>query len=371
MNSKIEVSGIRRILYFIQLPPPIHGVSIINDFVCHSSSLNYGFEKEIIRINYSKTGYELGKWSCSKIYTHFSLTIKLLIRLVRFRPSHVYFSIVPTGLGFARDLLFVTIYKLAKVKPIYHLHGTGIDRATSSRCLKYLYEKVFNNSAIILLSEGLKSKELHNLTLPNTKIFVAENGVKSTVSLEGNRRNDKEVVILFLSKLSPSKGLIILLESFLLLHPPENKRLKLLLVGIVPDNRIKRKVDEYKRKSLYPIELLGDKHGDEKSLVLKQADIFVHPTLHDTFPLVLLEAMQAKLPIVSTYEGAIPEIIINEESGLLVEKSDIFNLTLKIQLLIDNNDLRCSLAENAYKRYTQNFTLEIFEKKMCQIFDSL
>ena len=72
------------------------------------------------------------------------------------------------------------------------------------------------------------------------------------------------------------------------------------------------------------IRLLGPKFGAQKSAILQHADIFVFPTYYpnECFPLVLLEAMQQHLPIISTHEGGIPEMVMQGRNGMLVEASD-------------------------------------------------
>jgi len=63
----------------------------------------------------------------------------------------------------------------------------------------------------------------------------------------------------------------------------------------------------------------GAKYGRDKRLSLTGADIFVLPTYYpsECFPLVLLEAMQCGLPVVSTYEGGIPDIVEHGRTGYL------------------------------------------------------
>lgn len=84
---------------------------------------------------------------------------------------------------------------------------------------------------------------------------------------------------------------------------------------------------------------------DDRLLELyQQADIFVFPTLGDALPLAVLEAMAAGLPVVSTRVGAIPEVVRDGQTGLLVDVGDVDGLTVAIQRMLDDPALRLRLG---------------------------
>ena len=81
--------------------------------------------------------------------------------------------------------------------------------------------------------------------------------------------------------------------------------------------------------------------------------------------------MQFGLPVVSTYEGAIPEIVDDGKTGLLVQKKNVEELAWKIELLIKDADFRLTLGEKARDKFLNNYTLTIFEKKMVETFNDI
>ena len=95
------------------------------------------------------------------------------------------------------------------------------------------------------------------------------------------------------------------------------------------------------------------------------SDIFVHPTLNDCFPLVLLEAMQNSLPIITTDEGGIPDIVLDKKTGYIVPKANSQALAEKIEILINNAELRLQMGDTASQRFNDLFTLEEFESRIC------
>lgn len=361
----------KKILYFVQLPPPIHGVSLINDFVYKNEHINGNISKELIKIDFSNSIGELTKISIKKLILYLRLIFKVINKLLVFKPDFIYFTIVPTGIGFLRDLPFILIFKLFHVKAILHFHGKGVEKSSKLIHYRVIYNWALKNNVVIHLSHNLMVREFKKLRLVDTAIYIAENGITNEYLKISNRTNKEEITILFLSNLHPSKGLFVLLESFLLLRTPKNKRLKLNLVGSLPNTKIKNRINQYKAKCNNVIDLIGPKYNSDKCFYLNNADIFIHPTLNDAFPLVILEAMQARLPIISTYQGAISDIIVDNESGLLCVENDVQELTRKTQLLVDNEELRYKLSQNAYSRYLEKYTLERFENTMANIFKHL
>jgi glycosyltransferase involved in cell wall biosynthesis len=115
----------------------------------------------------------------------------------------------------------------------------------------------------------------------------------------------------------------------------------------------------------------GPKYGDEKKEFFANSDIFVQPTLNDCFPLVLLEAMQYKLPIITSCEGGIPDIVTNGENGFVCKTKDVDTTADAIARLLDNKDLRASTGENGYKVFNEKFTLDVFNKNITNIFKGL
>jgi glycosyltransferase involved in cell wall biosynthesis len=86
-----------------------------------------------------------------------------------------------------------------------------------------------------------------------------------------------------------------------------------------------------------------------------QADVFALPTLGDCSPHVLLEAMAAGLPVVTTRLAAIPEIVTDGESGILIERGDVGALTAALGRLMGSESERRRLGAQARARAEDRF----------------
>ena len=96
---------------------------------------------------------------------------------------------------------------------------------------------------------------------------------------------------------------------------------------------------------------------------LKAFDIFVLPSLKEGFPYVLLEASAAEVAIIATLVGGIPELITNEENGLLVPPGDAPMLAKAISRLANDMNLRQRFAAAGIKKVRERFSFsEMLEK---------
>lgn len=96
---------------------------------------------------------------------------------------------------------------------------------------------------------------------------------------------------------------------------------------------------------------------------LKAFDIFTLTSKSEALPYALLEAGKAELAVIATKVGGVPEIISNEENGLLVIPKNVGEIGEKINKLIENRELREKLGNNLKKTIDEKFSVEkMFEK---------
>ena len=280
---------------------------------------------------------------------------------------------MPVGPGFFRDIFFVFITKLFRVKPIYHLDNRGISIRSRKKWKKRIYRWVFNNSIIIHLSEGLLAMEILPLGLKNTQFYVIPNGVKRIKSEIFNTKKDG-FNILFISNLLEAKGVFIVLEAFSMLEK-KHQNIYLEIAGDSFNEKIDDKIRDYilKNKLTDRINFHGGIYGKKKYQLYQNADVFAFPSFFDQecFPLVILEAMSFGLPVITTYEGAIPEIIKNEKNGFLIKPKNAPELSEKLEMLYKNRKLLSKIGENNREIFWEKYSFEVFEKNLKRVFDSI
>lgn len=344
---------------------------MVNKQAYGSEVINKGIIKSLLEIRFSNRLSQLRRLTVYKIIYLIKLAFKLARKLISFHPDFIYFSIMPVGKGFWRDMIFVIIIKLSGVTPIYHLHNKGIAKRSRFILMKWIYQFVFRNSLVVHLSENLMRHEIINLGLKRVKTRIIPNGIKDEIIPENRSRTDR-FNILYLSNLFPKKGFIELIEVFGKLAR-ENSSLYLDIIGGFPNQKIRKKIKKQILLSGFGerISLKGPRYGEEKQRIYSEADLFVFPSFfrQECFPLVILEAMQSGLPIITTREGAIPEIIEDEVNGIIINQKDNEALEYQIKRLIGDSNLRSSLGKAAREKFNKNFTIDHFEKNMREFFE--
>jgi glycosyltransferase involved in cell wall biosynthesis len=362
-----------KILYFIQLPAPVHGVSAINSLIYNSGIINEGIDKCLLEVKFSTELSELRRNNPGKIIRFLKLATALRSMLLKERPDLVYFSLMPVGKGFWRDILFVSILKKSNARVIYHLHNRGMSRWSGSFCRRLIYRYVFAGSVVIHLSEGLIEREIRPFDLPGVRTYAVANGIHD-VGPQSHHKKTPGLVLLFLSNFLPEKGIYDALRIMSVIRE-ERRDIHLRLVGdfMRKKHRIKlvRMISTMGLNDV--VTVTGPKYGIEKVQEYLNADIFIFPSYfrQECFPLVLLEAMSCSLPVVSSNIGAIPEILEDKKEGILLKERDIHGFAREIIELAESQEKRKNLGLAARKKYEQAYTSAHFEQKIRQVFEDL
>ncbi|MDP4267389.1 MAG: glycosyltransferase [Bacteroidota bacterium] len=359
----------KRILFFVKLPPPLTGATMMNKYACEDPLLKDNFIIKIIPVHYVSQIKDMGKFSLNKIFIFLRIWLLLLKTIFSFKPDIIYFQISPLGTAFIRDLAFVAAMKLSGKKIIYHLHGLGIKQAAQKNSLfKILYKFAFNNEYVICLEENLFDdiKDVYKKTP-----FIVNNGIIDENPDSLPKKNNETPVLLYLSNLIKSKGIYDLLEALSNINK-KGISFKAIIAGKEYDIRESDLICKIDSLGLNDcVSYVGPKYGDEKIELLKNIDILVHPTKNDSWGLVILEAFQFSIPVISTYEGAIPKIIDHGVNGLLYEKGNVEQLTLHIEKMINDKSFRISAGQKAREKFIEKYTIDVFNKNIYNLFNDL
>ncbi len=146
------------------------------------------------------------------------------------------------------------------------------------------------------------------------------------------------VVIGFCGRLGREKDLVTLYRAFIQLKY-RYKNVKLLVVG---DG-----IDKYKDMFGKKKDIIMTGSVDNVVPYLQAMDVFVLPSITETSSLATMEAMSCGLPVIVTKVGSIPDYVVNKHNGLFFPTRNSYMLRKKLELLLDNVELRGKIGENA------------------------
>lgn len=207
---------------------------------------------------------------------------------------------------------------------------------------------LWNRADAVLALSPFEARALEELGVEPERIRIVPGGVDFD-RFDAARPNPylfapDEEGVLYVGRIASGKGVDLLAEAFARLAR-DRPSVRLALVG--PDYGAKesaaRRLAE--RGVATRARLYDAADEDDLPALYKAARVFVLPSRYEAFGLVLLEAMAAGVPIVATRAGAIPDLVEDGETGLLVPPEDAGALARAIGRLLDDADLARRLAE--------------------------
>lgn len=358
-----------KILFILHLPPPIHGAAMMGKYIQESGLINSSFDCFCINLATAGSLSDIGHISLKKLLKYFFL-LKHISHVVReIRSELVYITPNAGGKAFFKDFIVVQMLKSMGCKVIAHYHNKGVSVYQSKWVYNFFYKRFFSNLKVILLGENLY-KDIAKY-VKREDVYICPNGIPISCKEElETRRNNVVPHLLFLSNLLISKGVIVLLDALKILKEKEYTFVCQFIGGETAEINAVQFLEEVNKRNLNDrVAYVGRKVGEEKEAFFRQADIFVFPTYYcnETFGLVNLEAMEYKLPVISTNEGGIPDIIKDGENGLICEKQNPYSLADCIAKLLDDEELRVKMGNAGYEKFCREFTLQQFENRMLDI----
>lgn len=355
-----------KVLFLIQVPPPFHGASLRNYELYESIKKRNEFKTELIGVSLAETVDELAAFSFKKVFISLGVFFKLFGKLLFFKPKIVFFSFSPNGWAFLRDVFYSFVLKFSSAKKIFIIREQVNFRKFKKSLLKFILKGV----KVISLSKNnkkmLKENGIEDIIIINDRLKLVIN--EESLS---KRRQNNPPTILFLSNLSKEKGVYVFIEALMILKN-KGDDFKAEIVGAplnITEEELKERISGLNLNDR--VTYHGFAKGMKRFEFYLKSDIFVLPSLKETFPGVVLEAMQCALPVVSTKEGGIPDIIIDGETGFLVEKGNPSALAEKIEVLLKDKNLAKKMGEKGRERFLKNFTFDKTEEEFVKLFSSL
>lgn len=354
-----------KILFLMQLPPPVHGASVVNKSIMDSPRLNSTFNTLFFNISPAKDLTDIGNFSLKKIFLFLSIAFNSTRLYLKFKPDLVYLTLSPHGLGLYKDGIIALIIKAFGGKLVFHLHGKGIKKTAESNKFKlYVYRLIFKKASIIHLAQSL-FYDVEPVRDRSSSLVAIPNGISPPQVTVDNTKKQSTFTFIYLSNLVRTKGADILIKAASIVNKTHSGLFKVKIIGKPSNLQYKEELDSLITPELHnSISFLGPLYDKKKTDELSSSHVFVLPTKNDCFPLSILEAMAAGLVVISTNEGAISDIVDHGVTGELLQEATPESLAEVMIRFIDDSTYYSSCALAGHKKFMLQYTKSTFEHNL-------
>ncbi|MGH2838037.1 MAG: glycosyltransferase family 4 protein [Thermoleophilaceae bacterium] len=220
-----------------------------------------------------------------------------------------------------------------------------------------LAAKIADAAAVVCISDFARS-QVAALADPATleKVHTVRCGIDlAAFAPPGSRGEEASARILCVAALSRRKGHVVLLEAMpAVLERVPAARLTLAGGGTERDF-LEQRVAEL--GVAHAVEFLGAVEHDRMSALYEAADVFCLPSFAEGIPIVLMEAMAMEIPVVATEIMGVPELVDDEQSGLLVPPARPELLAAALVRLLTDSELRERMGREGRRRVAADYDI--------------
>jgi len=339
--------------------------------------LGYPVEMLVLANNLEQTSAFVNRMLRSSIPTEVALMsghldLRILYKIRRWIAERRY-DLVHTHLVHA-DLYGTLAARLAGVPAIISSkHGFAASGWRGRRIYGFIDRIVAQlQQRIIVISKGLGDWLVQNKRLPRHKLELIHYGLdRSRFIAEADGRPPpfriEGLVIGTVGRLIKQKALDVLIQAFAEVrgcHPDS----QLVIAGDGPEKGPLEALVENLDLSGY-VTFLG--YRDDVSTLMRHFDLFVFPTYGEGFGLVLLEAMAWEKAVVATRTTSIPEIVADQDTGLLVPPGEPRSLAAAISVLLDDPERRRSMGVRGRQRLDSLFSVERMVQQTARVYEAV
>jgi glycosyltransferase involved in cell wall biosynthesis len=314
------------------LPPQVGGIASFAQWALeHETEIGCRYHTfDLRRPPEEETG---GRLRADAIPRQVVLLLSFL-RWMRTAPGVVHYNVALTATGLPRDLLYVALLRGTRRQTVVHIHGPAFEPSRAP-AVKLLLLRALSRLSTARLA-----------AFPLAGWHFVPNPLRLQPEERSNHRATADLRLLAVGRVGEQKGSDVLIDAVAALREAgvsatvrfAGRELRRTEERALRQRVRARGLDE-------SVEFAGVLSPDRLRDEYRHADVFCLPSLQEGLPMALLEAMAFDLPVVVTPVGAIPMLVEDGRTGLLVEPGNAERLARAIELLATDASLRARLGE--------------------------
>ncbi len=373
----------RPVLAVGPLPPPYHGVATAMEQVVGLRE-RYGIPVVVLDTADRRSLDNVGRLDFWNVWLALRHGLEFLWLLVTRRPGLVSVYISQGKLAFLRDFLFFAPARLTGRRMVIHLQG-GYFRQfydESPGWLQWMMRwSLAGADRVIVLGE--RFRPFFDGLVPPERVAVMPNAVDPAPFDRRRERREAEDVgrgagsgrprVLYLATITAEKGALDLLKAASAIRG-EVEDVEIIFHGEAEQKDVAEIERIIAAEGLEEtVSFAGVVSGDGKLDAFLDADVFVFPSRYpyEGHPFVVLEAMAAGLPIVTTDHATIADTVLHGENGLIVEKGDVAAIGAATVQLLKDPALRERMSAANRARLHEHYTLEGWQQRLAEMFSEV
>jgi glycosyltransferase involved in cell wall biosynthesis len=363
-----------RMIVVGQTPPPFHGQAILIQRMLDFQIP--GLEMHHVAMRFSREMSEVGRVRLGKLFEGLKIIAAIVVTRLRTGGRVLFYPPAgPNLVPVLRDLLILLSTRWMFRRVVFHFHAAGLGAflERSSPILRFLARRAYGRPDLAI--ETAHGAPRDGAAVGAKRSVVVWNGVEDAAAelAPRERCQRKRCSVLFAGILREDKGVIDLIDACAILMN-QGGDFECHLMGAQHSDQMQaRLVARINEQGLAKhVRFLGVLTGEAKWQAFQDADIFCFPTFYvsEGLPLVAVEAMSFRLPVVATSWRGLTDVV-TDEVGILVPMHDPGAIATALSALIRDPERRAKLGEAGRRRYLELFTMEQFERKLGNAFLSL
>jgi glycosyltransferase involved in cell wall biosynthesis len=295
---------------------------------------------------------------------------RILLEGARGRLAVVHLNLAERGSVYRKAVLLGAT-KLAGGRVLLHLHAAQIVQfhaamgGTGKALLRWMFRSADH---CVVLGEVWRRWVVDTFGVQSDRIGIIYNGVPATMSKPRPPPPDGRFRLLFVGNLLERKGVKDLLRAFA--SPAVQARdIVLTMAGGGP-------VDTYRALATElgvgdRVTFTGWVSQDDVRMLMVNSDALILPAYDEGLPLVILEALASRTPVICTPVGSIPEVLEDRRTALFVSPGDEAGIAAAILALVDRPEIGSELSEAGAVLYDRLFTMEAFARSVGSLYAAL
>jgi len=264
-----------------------------------------------------------------------------------------------------------------KIKTINSVTGLGYAITNNHLLIKIIMKSlirlfVSKESYFLFLNRHDKKfyEDLGKVTAQNFKM-IGGSGVDEKEFLHTQPIKKNKIEIVFTGRMLKDKGVIDLIKAIELLPEHIESNITVNLFGKIDKENPAHITEKELNSLLIPGLIFWHGHSDNIKIKLIDSDIYCLPSYREGLPKSTIEAMAIGRPIITTTAPGCDDTVEDGFNGFKVKVGDSEELSKKLQILIENNQLRIQMGKNSRELFLKNFTLEKVVSQTFEVYDKL